>query len=93
MSTFTACKTISRGACVLACAALMACLMLTFASSSWASFGVESVAIQAQEENGEAATQAGSHPYSLTTTILFNHHEPTELQREGGLGGGGNPRR
>ena len=48
---------------------------------------MESVAIQAQEENGEAATQAGSHPYSLTTTILFNHHPPTQTQIEGGLSG------
>jgi len=76
----------------VACAAAVIAVALGFsAASARASFGVESVAVQAQEEHGEAATQAGSHPYSLTTTIFFNHHEPTALQRQGGLGGDGIP--
>ena len=39
-----------------------------------ASFGVERLEITPQKEGGSPATQAGSHPGSLTTTVIFNHH-------------------
>jgi hypothetical protein len=46
------------------------------ASPAWASeaFGVESFASSiASNEAGAPATQAGSHPYALTTALAFNH--------------------
>lgn len=78
---------------VLGLAAAMAALAIGAATAHASSgvFGVESVAVQAREENGEAATRAGSHPYLLSTTIFFNHHEPTERQKQGGDSGAGIP--
>jgi hypothetical protein len=51
-------------------------LALGFASPAWAgeTFGVESFASSiASNPEGTLATQAGSHPYALTTSIVFNH--------------------
>ncbi len=51
-------------------------LALGFASPAWAdeTFGVESFASSiVSNAGGTSATQAGSHPYALTTAIIFNH--------------------
>jgi hypothetical protein len=57
----------------------MAVLMgLPIAGSAWASepLGIETFTNPIVKGLGaEAATQAGSHPYSMTTTIAFDHHE------------------
>ncbi|HKO37143.1 MAG TPA: hypothetical protein VJU14_02105 [Solirubrobacterales bacterium] len=35
-------------------------------------FGIERFSAQVEEEGGEPATQAGAHPFQMTTTIQFN---------------------
>jgi hypothetical protein len=46
--------------------------MLCLPAGAQASFGFENVGVSFLEEDGSAATQAGSHPYSMTTTIQMN---------------------
>jgi hypothetical protein len=65
--------------------AVVGCGLL--AGSARASFGVERFEMQAQEEEGMQATQAGARPYSFTTTFLFNHHPVPPQQQGGGLTG------
>jgi hypothetical protein len=51
-------------------------IALALAGPAWASetFGVESFASSiVSNEAGMPATQAGSHPYAITTSIVFNH--------------------
>jgi len=57
-------------------ASLATVMAFALASSAWAdeTFGVESFASSIVSDAGGAlATQAGSHPYGLTTAIVFNH--------------------
>ncbi len=42
------------------------------ASPAFAEFGVQRAAVSARTQEGTPAVQAGSHPYSLTTTVIFN---------------------
>ncbi len=57
----------------------------------WANPGAESFGINTFEtqllanQAGELASQAGSHPYSWTTTILFNTKAPNKAQEETGI--------
>ncbi|HEX6152225.1 MAG TPA: hypothetical protein VFZ19_01765, partial [Solirubrobacterales bacterium] len=41
-------------------------------------FGIERFSAQVEKEGGEPATQAGAHPFQMTTTIQFNagHYRP-----------------
>jgi hypothetical protein len=96
MIWFTAMKKVPRGLRVLLAASLAATAMVfVFAGTASASFGVEAFEVAAVNEDGSSATQAGSHPYALTTKIVFSHHEPSQAQRQSGLSGeipDGNPK-
>jgi len=65
-------------------------LLIAFASAAQADeqelrkFGVERFEEPFSEQGGSPATQAGSHPYSVTWTFTFNYHQPTKAQQEGG---------
>jgi hypothetical protein len=61
------------------CVAIAAAIAL--ATPAHAAFGVESFEEPASEQNGLPATQAGSHPYSVTFAFSFNH----EATKEKGL--------
>ncbi|MGA9874625.1 MAG: hypothetical protein WBQ21_02345 [Solirubrobacteraceae bacterium] len=52
-------------------------------------FGIERIEQQAEEQGGAPATQAGSHPYELTTTLLFDRHALSSQQLAEGLGDAG----
>ena len=88
MIKVSALKTLFVGAATMTLAAFAA------ASPACASvpFGIESFETPILAgETGPPATQAGSHPYSMTTTITFNHivlHEAPPVEVEAG----GNPK-
>lgn len=47
--------------------------------------GVESFENKITNSSGLPATQAGSHPYSMTTTLVLKHQAPTSAQISGGI--------
>jgi hypothetical protein len=52
-------------------------------SSTPGSFGVEAYEMLPEEEGGELDTQAGSHPFQLTTNVVFNQgFKPNRFQGE-----------
>ncbi len=76
----------ARRMCSVAAALAAAALAgLCAAASAQASFGIERFENVLSATQAEApATQAGSHPYSMRTTIVFNHHgEGEELVPDG----------
>jgi hypothetical protein len=88
MIGFTAMKQVPRSLRVLLGASLAAtALVFVFAGPASASFGVETFEMATVPQGGSPATQAGSHPAQLTTTIVFDHHEPSQSQRQAGLTG------
>jgi hypothetical protein len=63
-------------------------LVFATAGTAWASdpFGIEKFENTITENvGGTPATQAGSHPYAMTTTITFSSHPPNALEEEEGL--------
>lgn len=56
-------------------------------SPSPVSFGIERFSVQAEEEGGGLTSQAGGHPFQLTTTLQFNSGPPLP----GGIRQGGRP--
>ncbi len=73
---------------VLASLALAASAVL-FAGPAPASFGVEDFDVTYTNQDGSPATQAGSHPFQMTTSIHFNSVESgEEMLPEGAFRGG-----
>lgn len=58
---------------------VMLCALAGTATAS-TGFGVESFESSIVNQEGEPVTQAGSHPYEMTTTIVFNHYFDGEYQ-------------
>jgi hypothetical protein len=48
-------------------------------------FGIKNFGYSIETERGGLATQAGSHPYAMTTAFEFATHKPGELEEEIGL--------
>ncbi len=69
--------------------AVAALLALPAAAPASGGFGIESVEVRAEEENGAPATQAGSHPYALTVKFALDRKELSQAQKEAGLGDAG----
>ena len=78
MITFTAIKTTSTRLRALAGVSLALGAVLAFAGPAWASFGIETFENSIVNQEGLPAAQAGSHPYAMTTTIVFDHHATGE---------------
>ena len=57
-------------------------------SEAPAPFGVEDYEITPEEEGGASDTQAGSHPFQLTTTLTFNTKAAPVYQSHEGAGSG-----
>ncbi len=58
-------------------------------------FGVETFETPVTEQSGTPAAQAGSHPYAITTTIIFDNHFSEKYKEENGGNGllpNGNPK-
>ena len=67
----------------LAVGLLVVGMAFALASPAWAdeAFGVEAFSSSiASNAEGALATQAGSHPYALTTTVLFKHEVTEEKE-------------
>ncbi len=81
MTTFTAVKTTCTRLRALAAASLGLGAVLVFASPAWASFGIETFENSIVNQEALPAAQAGSHPYAMTTTIVFDHHATGESEQ------------
>jgi hypothetical protein len=58
----------------------------TLAIGSPGRYGVQTYELMPEEEGGDLDTQAGSHPFQLTTTLIFNSQAvPVEPNSEGEL--------
>jgi hypothetical protein len=57
---------------VLLISSLALVALLAFSSSAMAAFGLEQFDVVFKNQDGTPATQAGSHPYEMTTKVYFN---------------------
>src|ERR1700761_6326468 len=53
-----------------------------FTSPAMAAFGLEQFDVTFTNANGSPDTQAGSHPFAMTTTVVFSHRGPHEPDGE-----------
>lgn len=62
-------------------AALAAAMIaaLAFATTAQASFGLHDLDVRFENQDGSIATQAGAHPFALTTTVRFNTKPSADL--------------
>jgi hypothetical protein len=74
---------------LLVAVAAVALLALPAVACASGGFGIESVEVRAEEENGAPTTQAGSHPYALTVKFALNRKPLSQAQKEAGLGDAG----
>jgi hypothetical protein len=85
-SSFLVRRSVARLLLVVCACSLFAALNVSGARGDKA-FGVETFDNRlVADEAGALATQAASHPYAMTTTIVFNHHtgvHPEELLPDG----------
>ena len=75
--------------------AVVALIAVAFVSPARASeqFGIEKLEnVFTMDEMGVPATQAGSHPYAMTTTIMFNHRVLSEEGEVTNVSIGGDPK-
>jgi hypothetical protein len=64
---------LARAAALFACTGFAPALIgFAAPAAAQASFGISAFEVQAVKEGGAPETEAGSHPYSLTTTIAFD---------------------
>ena len=74
---------------LLAAMGVAVLLALPAAACASGGFGIERIEVRAEEENGAPGSQAGSHPYALSTAFAFNRKLLSQAQREAGLGDAG----
>ncbi len=82
-------RRLPRSPLLLAATAVAALLAFPAAVCASEGFGIESVEVRAEEENGAPATQAGSHPYALTVKFALDRKALSQAQKEAGLGDAG----
>jgi hypothetical protein len=79
--------------CALALGIVIAAATCVTAGSAWAfgpfpepfgpeAFGVYQFENSFENPNSSAVVQAGAHPYSMTTTVVFNHTVTDEVERD-----------
>jgi hypothetical protein len=67
---------------LLSALALTAALALLAAAPAGAAFGLEQFDVSFMNEDGSPATQAGSHPFQMRTSVFFNRLGPEEPDGE-----------
>jgi hypothetical protein len=70
----------------MAAVCIAACVVAIAPASAVAAFGFDSVGLEFSDADGSPATQAGSHPFAMTTTIRLNASEDSGTEApEGSL--------
>jgi hypothetical protein len=80
---------------LVACAFSVVLLFSATPASATEGFGFEHFEVPVTQQNGTSATQAGSHPYAMTTKLVFNNHFSQAYKETGGGNGvlpDGNPK-
>src|ERR1039457_3668426 len=60
---------------------LALCIPLLLTGTAFGSFGIKTFSVKAENQNGSPDTQAGSHPYALTTSFTLTENPfPEQLE-------------